>query len=206
MKAQLVFGVAAAAALACARAEDASRSSAARPDTAVYANVDTAAVRIAPELSAFCRAGTASIRPAAAPPATAQQTMGLVPTSTLYKDSHVYLGQPVRCVVRRRDEWVALWAAMKGSESPAPPLPPFDFATGMLLVAGMGPRPTTGYSIEVLEIRRTGAGLVASVVQHTPGGCEAGMGFTEPVHAVAVPRHEAPVQFIEKVRYGPDCL
>ncbi|MBW3571892.1 MAG: protease complex subunit PrcB family protein [Gemmatimonadetes bacterium] len=171
----------------------------------MYAQIDTADVHLPVELSAFCRRGTTSMRQAGAPPAAGHQAGEPVPASTLYKDPHIYLGQPVRCVVRREEDWVTLWSAIKGAESPPPPLPPFDFDRGMLLVAGMGPRPTTGYSIEILEVRRTGAELVAVVVQHTPGGCEVGMGFTEPVHAVAVPHDDAPVAFIEKIRDGPSC-
>ncbi|HEX2079797.1 MAG TPA: protease complex subunit PrcB family protein [Longimicrobium sp.] len=173
------------------------------PDTAVYAQIDTAGVQVPPELSAFCHPGTTSLRPAGLPPADAPGST--VPASDVYREKVVYLGRPVRCVVRRAEEWAALWSAMVRPVSPVPPLPAVDFRSRMVLVAAMGTQPTTGYGIGIVGVRRTGAGIAATVLRYTPSGCEVGMAETEPAHAVSVPRTDAPVRFIEKVRYGSDC-
>ncbi|MBW3571893.1 MAG: protease complex subunit PrcB family protein [Gemmatimonadetes bacterium] len=125
----------------------------------------------------------------------------------MYSHDFGSLEQPVRCVVRRAEDWAALWTAMRRNvhvSPPAPP-PPVDFGARMVLLAGMGTRPTAGYGIAITGVRRTGAGVVVQVVQSTTGGCEVGMAETEPIHAVSIPRADAPVQFVENVRYGSHC-
>lgn len=197
-----------AAVAGCTRAEERSAASGALPDTAVHARIDTAAVRVPPELTAFCRPGTASMRPAQAPaPAPAGGPGEDVPASTVYSNSFASLNQPVRCVVRRAEDWAVLWSAMRRHVHVSPPEPPpaVDFASRMVLVAGMGPRPTMGYGITISAVRRTDAGLVATVLQHTTGGCEVGMAETEPVHAVSIPREDTPIHFVEMARYSSDC-
>jgi hypothetical protein len=210
VRAQFASLLAAAATLACTPAEERSRSSAAVPDTVVYAQIDTAGVQVPAELSAFCRPGTASLRPAGTPPAgldaPGDDAPGdTVPALDVYRDKVIYLGQPVRCVVRRAEDWSALWSAMLRPVSPAPPPPEVDFRSRMVLVAAMGSQSTTGYGIGIVGMRRAAGGLVVTVLRYTPSGCEVGMAETEPVHAVSVPRTDAPVRFVETVSYGSDC-
>ncbi|HEX2079796.1 MAG TPA: protease complex subunit PrcB family protein [Longimicrobium sp.] len=204
MKAHLTCALAVLAALGCTRPEDRPRASGA-PDTVVFAQMDTAGVQVPPELSAFCRPGTRSLRPAGAPP-TALEAGDSVPAQDVYREKLVYLGQPVRCVVRRHEEWAALWSAITRGVTLAPPVPPVDFGTRMVLVAGMGPHPSTGYGIGITGVRRTENGIIATVLRYTPGLCPVGMGITEPLHAVGIPREETSVEFVERISYGPDCL
>ncbi|HEV3048864.1 MAG TPA: protease complex subunit PrcB family protein [Longimicrobium sp.] len=197
------------AALGCAGAEDHPPSADARPDTAVYAQVDTAGVQVPPELLAFCRPGTASLRPAGTHPPSAGDAGAPVSATDLYRQKNSGLDQPVRCVVRRAEDWAALWTAIRQRHLESPPTPPpaVNFEATMVLVAGMGARPSTGYGIGIVDVRRTESGIVATVLRYTPGrGCVAGAAFTEPVHALSIPREDTPIHFIEKVRYGRDCL
>lgn len=207
MRAQFASLLAAAATLACTPAEERSRSSAAVPDTVVYAQIDTAGVQVPPELSAFCRAGTTSMRAGAAPPVPAVALGEAVPVTTVYSHRFASMGPPVRCVVRRAEDWATLWSAARRyiRESPPSPPPAVGFGSSMVLVAGMGAQPDAGYGITITGVRRTEAALVVTVLQFTTGGCEVPMAETEPVHAVSVPRSDAPVRFIEKARYGSDC-
>ncbi|MBW3571891.1 MAG: protease complex subunit PrcB family protein [Gemmatimonadetes bacterium] len=200
--------LAALAALGCIRAEDRPTASDTRPDTVVYAQIDTTGVQVPPGLAEFCGPGTASLRQAGAPPPGADDPGEPLSATDLYRQKSSGLDQPVRCVVRRPEDWAALWAAIRRRSRESPPTPPpaVDFHTRMVLVAGMGPRPSTGYGIGITEVRRTESGIVATVLRYTPGLCVLGMAVTEPVHAVSIPRADAPVQFIEKVSYGPDCL
>lgn len=196
------------AVLGCAGAEDRAPSADARPDTAVYAQVDTAGVQMPPELLEFCRPGTASLRPAGAPPAGAEDPGQPVSATDLYRQKNSGLDQPVRCVVRRQEDWAALWAAIRRRHRETPPAPPpaVDFRISTVLVAGMGSHSSTGYGIGIVDVRRTERGIVATVLRNTPGVCVAGPAFTEPVHALSIPRDDTPIQFIEKIRYGRDCL
>jgi hypothetical protein len=173
----------------------------------VYAQIDTLHVRVPAELSGFCRAGTESVRPASTPPAAPPAPGDDIPAATVYSHAYGSLEQPVRCVVRRAEDWAALWAAVRRNVHASPPAaaPAVDFGARMVLLAGMGTRPTTAYGIAISGVRRTEAGLVVSVVQSITGGCEVGMAETEPIHAVSIPRADAPVQFVESVRYGSDC-
>ncbi|MFL5542199.1 MAG: protease complex subunit PrcB family protein [Longimicrobiaceae bacterium] len=124
----------------------------------------------------------------------------------MHKELNAAVGQPVRCAVRRPEEWAALWSDITRNYVSPQPLPQVDFGTDMLLVAGMGIRTSTGYSIEIASVHATPGGLAATVVHHLPGnGCVAGMAETEPVHVVSVPRQDGPVRFIEKISYAPDC-
>lgn len=195
------------AAPGCARPEDGSTSDA-RPDTVVYAQIDTSGVQVPPELAEFCRPGTASFRPAGTHPPGAGDAGAPVSATDLYRQKSSGLDEPVRCVVRGAEDWATLWAVIRQRHRESPPTPPpaVDFQTRVVLVAGMGPRPSTGYGIGITEVRRTESGIVATVLRYTPGVCVLGMAVTEPVHAVSIPRADAPVQFIEKVSYGPDCL
>lgn len=199
--------LAAGAALGCARPGDRPQASDARPDTTVYVQVDTAAVQVPAELAGFCRRGTASMRPAGAPPSAVAAPGEAVPVTPVYSYRFASLGQPVRCVVRRAEDWAALWSAARRYVRESPPLPPpaVDFGSRMVLVAGMGTQPDAGYGITISGVRRTGAGLAVTVLQFPAGGCEVPMAETEPLHAVSVPRDDAPVQFIEMARYGLDC-
>ena len=194
------------AALGCTRPDDRPPPPAATTDTLVYAAPDTAGVQVPPDLSAFCRPGIAQLRPSSSPHPAADAAGSVVSVTTIFKDSKEGVGQPVRCVVRRPEEWTPLWAALTRTFVSSQPSPPVEFGTRMVLVAGMGIRPSTGFSIGIESVHRTDDGLDATVVHYLPGGCEVGLAETEPVHVVAVPRHDGPVRFIEKIRYTPsDC-
>lgn len=194
--------------LGCAGAEDHRPASDARPDTVVYAQIDTAGVQVPPELAEFCRPGTASLHPAGAHPPGAGDPGEPLSSIDLYRQKDSGLDQPVRCVVRRPEDWPALWAVIRRRHRESPPAPPpaVDFQRRMVLVAGMGARSSTGWGIGITEVRRTDRGVVATVLRYTPGRCPVGAAFTQPVHAVSIPREDTPIQFIEKVSYGRDCL
>lgn len=208
MRFHLPCVLAALAALGCIRAEDRPPASDTRPDTVVHAQIDTTGVQVPPELAEFCRPGTASLRQAGAPPPGAGDPGVPLSATDLYRQKNSGLNQPVRCVVRRPEDWAALWAAVRRRHRESPPVPPpaVDFQTRMVLVAGMGARSSTGWGIGITEVRRTESGLVATVLRYTPGRCVVGAGVTEPVHALGIPREDLPIRFIEKFRYGRDCL
>jgi hypothetical protein len=174
----------------------------------VYAEIDTSGVQVPPELSEFCRPGTASLRPAVTHPPGTGDAGAPVSATDLYRDKNSGLDQPVRCVVRRAEEWAALWAAIRQRHLESPPTPPpaVDFETSMVLVVAMGSQSSTGYGIGIINVRRTESGLVVTVLRYTPGRCRVGAAFTEPVHALSIPRDDIPIHFIEKVRYGRGCL
>ncbi|CAA9350269.1 MAG: hypothetical protein AVDCRST_MAG89-3085, partial [uncultured Gemmatimonadetes bacterium] len=162
----------------------------------MYAQIDTSGVQVPPDLAEFCRPGTASLRATGAHPSGSGDSGEPLSATDLYREKNSRLDQPVRCVVRRAEEWAALWSAMTRQVSAASPPPPVDFERAMVLVAGMGIQPSTGYGIGVADVRRTANTIEATVLRYTPGLCTVGMAETEPVHAVSIPRENTPIQFI----------
>ncbi|MBA3890171.1 MAG: protease complex subunit PrcB family protein [Gemmatimonadaceae bacterium] len=101
-----------------------------------------------------------------------------------------------RLVIRAASEWAALWREATANISPAPPVPEFDFATEMLLVATMGARPSGGYAIGIDSVYSTGGNVHAVVRETTPDrACMVSAVITSPVVAVRIARSSAPVEF-----------
>lgn len=97
--------------------------------------------------------------------------------------------------VEKTEDWRALWRML--STSAAPPL---DFSRTTVLAIFLGARPTGGYSIELVETKRTARSLIVRWREHVP---EPGMtppdGATSPYALKAIPRVDVPVRF-EKIR------
>lgn len=67
----------------------------------------------------------------------------------------------------------------------------------MVVIAGMGDVPSTGYELFIDSVTTLEWGTVIYVRSTSPAGCPAdGLG-TQPVDIVRVPRTTLPVQFVE---------
>ena len=74
----------------------------------------------------------------------------------------------------------------------------------MVLVAGMGRRPTGGYVISVEGVYTSGGELYVDVLERSPGvGCLSTQAITTPVTAVRVPAHPEPVHFLTREERVP---
>jgi hypothetical protein len=102
-----------------------------------------------------------------------------------------------RLVIRDDATWAGMWQQMMRGSEPVPDLPEVDFKSDLVLLAAMGPRQTTGFSIEIEEVQiKDGDGWV-TVVERFPGpDCVTFDAITRPVHAVAVPRHPGQTIFL----------
>ena len=99
-------------------------------------------------------------------------------------------------VVRSAGEWVALWKehALSGQE-----LPPVDFDREMVVGVFLGPKPTAGYSVEIVRAVAAQGGLVVQYVERRPGrDAITAQIVTAPYHLVALPPGSRDVRF-EKV-------
>jgi hypothetical protein len=111
----------------------------------------------------------------------------------------------VREVVRDAGAWSRLWPRLSGSMGGASPAPRVDFDREMALVAAMGRRSTGGFEVRIESVERTGAGLVAHVVETSPGPtCGTGAALSSPADVVLVPRSDLPVRW-EVRRAVTDC-
>lgn len=105
-----------------------------------------------------------------------------------------------RLVVTNRTDWVAVWAQIQGSHSPAAPLPAVDFGEEMVVVAAMGTRPTGGYRITIEHVAADSGTVYVDVLESSPGGsCVVTDALTQPVAAAIVAGAPfAAVRFVER--------
>ena len=106
-----------------------------------------------------------------------------------------------REVIRNREEFIDFWKRLHGRVPPGGyvmPLPEIDFSKGMIVVAAMGLRPSSGYSILIdgaCEVDGQVEVFVTSVEDVSCIGVFPSM--TSPADAVRLPRSGLPVVFRE---------
>lgn len=114
-----------------------------------------------------------------------------------------YLPDQIRTVVRDRNSWIDLWKRMHSVDPshPDPNLPPapeIDFSREMLIVAGMGNQPSSGFAVFIDAAYERGPALIAVVRSVSPGrNCGVATVITSPVDIVRVTRTGLPVTFRE---------
>jgi hypothetical protein len=95
--------------------------------------------------------------------------------------------------VRTPAEWQKLWK----EHSPDEKLPVIDFDSKMVVGIFLGSKPSTGYAVEILNVRPEGSDLVVEYAQQQPGrGIMAAQILTEPFDLVTVAKHPGPVRFV----------
>jgi hypothetical protein len=119
----------------------------------------------------------------------------------------------LRLVVRDRDLWVEVWKRIYSIDpdhlnpngGQLPPLPEIDFSREMVIVVGMGRRPSSAYGIFIDSAyeRNYGLEVVVRSVENRKG-CGAMTVMTAPVDIVRLPRTDRPVLFRE-TEVVPDC-
>jgi protease stability complex PrcB-like protein len=107
------------------------------------------------------------------------------------------LTQPGIQVVRDAATWAQVWNAIwRGSP---PPLPAADFAREILVVAALGERPSSGYTILVDSAEATGDGLRVMYRTIAPGsGCVVATVMTQPVDVARIARTDPVVFFVQR--------
>ena len=99
-------------------------------------------------------------------------------------------------IVRAPDEWVELWAEIKGNVIPVPPPPEVDFSRQAVVAVFQGLQRSGGYSISVEAIIETGDRIEVEVREQEPGPRNlVTMALTSPWEAVAFPAPDKPVLF-----------
>jgi len=130
--------------------------------------------------------------------------LGSVPFATLDRGEDSGTDIPEPRVFTGPEGWTEFWQAHRGApEAP----PPVDFATEMVIVAGVGERPEAGDSVEVRRILQVDGGTVTEVFERVPGDfCSPAARRHTPFHIVVAPRTELPVSFaditVERVPCG----
>lgn len=104
--------------------------------------------------------------------------------------------EPRRIVVADPASWAAEWAQIHVSMQPVPALPGIDFATSVVVIAGMGARGSGGHEVLVEQVRARDGALFVEVRERSPASsCLVTGALTSPVHVVQVPREGTTASF-----------
>lgn len=106
-----------------------------------------------------------------------------------------------RLVIKNRDEFRDFWKRLTAPIAPGnwvPPLPEIDFSKEMLVVAAMGPRPSSGYVIMVDGACEVDGHVEVFISNVDTPVCGAQLGvLTAPADVVRLPRTDLPIVFRE---------
>ena len=101
------------------------------------------------------------------------------------------IDEPRKVVLRSADEWRAFW---KGHSSA--PLPQVDFSRSIVAGVFLGMRPTAGYVVSIVAVKRTADGAVVEYLEGKPEPNRmVAQVLTSPFHLVAIPRDVKTVEF-----------
>jgi hypothetical protein len=110
------------------------------------------------------------------------------------------IAEPTRLVVRDQAAWAAFWTELWSRHDAQPALPEVDFGSEMVVVVGLGTRPSSGFHVDITAVRAEGADLAVSVVETRPHAtCDVLWFLTQPVVLARVPRWRGTVRFVEMV-------
>ncbi|MGH9887429.1 MAG: protease complex subunit PrcB family protein [bacterium] len=110
----------------------------------------------------------------------------------------------LRAVVRDSALWRQLWDRINQPFFPRPALPLIDFRREMLVVAGLGSRPTAGYDVVIETVDQDSSGIEVGLRRASPApGCPVSAVVTQPLDIARIPASEQPVRFRERTVVVP---
>jgi hypothetical protein len=122
----------------------------------------------------------------------------------LHRSAYSGLAEPTEAVARTEAEWDALWAELREGGAPLE-APAVDFGRSLVVVVGWGAQGTGGYVIHIDSVAARGTGHAVYVTRYRPGDrCIVTQALTHPVHAVAAPRTDGELEFVQRER-AYDC-
>lgn len=115
-----------------------------------------------------------------------------------------HIEEKTQQIIQTQEQWQKWWSKHStaqdqpgNTESPKPPKVDFDKET--VLVATMGTRSTGGHTIVFSDIRRENTSLKAVVTTSSPApNARVTMALTYPFAIIAIPKHEGPIEFVDK--------
>lgn len=115
---------------------------------------------------------------------------------TIDKGAFGAIDQPLKLVVTNKTQWTELWGKHNANKLPKPEAPEIDFNKKSLIFVSAGRKTTGGYTIEIIDVRRSKDKV--EVVVSTKGPKEGALtiqALTAPFHIVEVARIESPFTF-----------
>ena len=117
---------------------------------------------------------------------------GLLAFTTVGQGTIGQIVEPREAVVRTDEAWELLWS----ENSPQTTRPAVDFSHSLVAGVFLGSRPTAGFTVEVVRVRRQGDVAVVEYVEHLPErGALTAQVLTAPFHLVSLPRDVGTVRF-----------
>ncbi len=102
-------------------------------------------------------------------------------------------------VINSAAEWKSAWQKAHGNERPVPAAPTIDFKRYTVLGVFLGNKPTSGYSVAITSVRKSGPGLVAVVSVSSPKPGDVTMqAESSPYFFRAIPASKSQVKFAAK--------
>ena len=129
-----------------------------------------------------------------------ERTPERIPGDSLVRLFHSQFDGPavaVRQVVRDPIRWRRAWIRARSATTDSAP-PAVDFSRQMVIIAGMGSVPSTGFELFIDSVVPIETETLVFVRSTSSGSCPAGGMEARPVDIVRVPRTTSPVQFMEE--------
>jgi hypothetical protein len=122
----------------------------------------------------------------------------VMPLNTVIESEQSGIQVPQRMVIRDEATWEAVWAQLQGASTSSLPMPQIDFTKNMILVATLGTKPTSGYTVTFGPTYETDTQVTAYVQKTVPGRkCGTAEMVTHPFSVASLPRTDLVVKFVE---------
>ena len=120
-------------------------------------------------------------------------SMQTITFSTVASGVSSQIDEPREIIVRTQADWQTFWKTHSTQTAPA-----VDFSKSIVAGVFLGMRPTGGYGVGILAVRRTPTGAVVEYVSSTPDKNQMVVQMlTSPFHLIAIPRDVGKVEFKE---------
>jgi hypothetical protein len=132
-------------------------------------------------------------------------TQGEIPVHLIASESSTGFEEPERRVIRDVPSWTAVWGRIYENQSSKPPLPAIDFSKEQVIVAALGARPSSGYSIRITGASGSGNAITVRLESQSPApGCAVLTVVTYPVTVAKMGRTTGSAVF-EETKIVKNC-
>ena len=103
---------------------------------------------------------------------------------------------PAQEIHRDSASFATAWKRANAHMAPVPAAPAVDFSKEMVALVALGQKPNSGFTVEIVGIRRTESALriLFAAREPAPGTMSAAV-MTNPWHAVVLPRDDGPIEW-----------
>jgi hypothetical protein len=136
------------------------------------------------------------------PVASSQSPPRPIDFETVFKSFSSGHLEPARYVITSREQWEEVWRLTMSNGFPIPAAPVIDFEQNSVIAVFQGNQPSSGYSISVTKIVKSGRNIKVHVKETRPAdSCMVLAVLTQPGHIVVTEkiRHPDRVSFREKL-------